>query len=87
MLKGLIYSLVSAFFFGLLAILVKLAYQTGLKDMALLQYRFLLATLLVAGYLLIRNPRLLKIRPATLAKTAFLGRSSTAGRAPASSRP
>ncbi|HAR99360.1 MAG TPA: EamA/RhaT family transporter [Syntrophus sp. (in: bacteria)] len=73
MLKGLIYSLVSAFFFGLLAILVKLAYQTGLKDMALLQYRFLLATLLFAGYLLIRNPRLLKIRPATLAKTAFLG--------------
>jgi drug/metabolite transporter (DMT)-like permease len=73
MFKGLIYSLVSAFCFGLLAILVKLAYQAGLKDVALLQYRFLLATLLFAGYLLILNPRLLKIRPATLAKTAFLG--------------
>ncbi|HOG08157.1 MAG: DMT family transporter [Syntrophales bacterium] len=73
MLKGLIYSLVSAFCLGMLAILIKLAYQTGLKDMALLQYRFLTATLVFGLYLLIRHPRLLRIRPATLAKTAFLG--------------
>jgi drug/metabolite transporter (DMT)-like permease len=73
MFRGLACSLLSAVSFGTLAILVKLGHRAGMTDLALLQYRFLFGAALLFLYLLIREPHLLRIRPAALGKAALLG--------------
>lgn len=73
MLRGLAFSLLSAVCFASLAILAKLGYGASLTDMALLQYRFLFGAVLLLLFLFLRDPSLLKIRPAALGKAAILG--------------
>lgn len=73
MFRGLVFSLLSAVGFACLAILVKLGYRAGLTDMALLQYRFLFGAALLFLFLSLKDPTLLRIRPAALGKAAFLG--------------
>jgi drug/metabolite transporter (DMT)-like permease len=73
LLRGLIFSLLAAFSYGVLAILVKLAYRAGMGEMALLQYRYLFAVTFLLVFLLLRDPVLLRVSRLTLLKTAFLG--------------
>lgn len=73
MSKGLLYSLISAFAFGTLAIFVKLGYRLGMDGMDLLEARFLTGTALLFLVLLIRDRSLLRPRPGTLLRAALLG--------------
>lgn len=73
MLKGMIYSVVSAICFGTLPILGKLGYAQGMGTFELLAYRYGCATLLMGAWLAVTNPAALRVRPSTLAKTALLG--------------
>lgn len=73
MFKGLIYSLISASAYGLLAIIIKLGYRYGLTAGDLLTYRFLGAALMLGLYLALRYPGLLKVRPRTIFKALLLG--------------
>lgn len=73
MLKGLVYSLISGSAYGMLAIIIKLGYLSGLTEHDLLSYRFLGAALIMAVFLLIRHPRFLNVGPTTLVKAGILG--------------
>jgi drug/metabolite transporter (DMT)-like permease len=73
MIKGFAFSVSAAFAFGLLAILVKLSYQTGLEAMELLQYRWLTGAAVLFIYLLLKDRSLLRANPKTLFKAFLLG--------------
>lgn len=73
MLSGVIQAILSAFCFGMLAILGKLAYARGFATFEILQYRFGFAALMLFVYLLATRRDLLKAGPRTLAKAAVLG--------------
>jgi len=73
MIKGCLYAVFSAFCFGMIAILVKLSYQAGLRDMQLLAIRWLSGAAMLFFYLLLRDPGLLKANLRTIAKAAVLG--------------
>ncbi len=73
MIRGCLYAVFSAFCFGMIAILVKLSYQAGLKDVQLLAIRWLSGALMLFFYLLLRDPGLLKANFRTIAKAAVLG--------------
>lgn len=73
MIQGLIYSIISAFAFGSMAILVKLGYNVGVSGGEMMQYRFTYAVLLLLVVLLIKDKSLLKISRSGLGKCAFLG--------------
>jgi len=73
MIRGLIYSLISAIAFGSMAILVKLGYDAGMTGAVMMQYRFTYAILVLLTVLLIKDRTLLRISAAGLGKCAFLG--------------
>ncbi|MCX5837636.1 MAG: EamA/RhaT family transporter, partial [Deltaproteobacteria bacterium] len=73
MIPGFVFSVSSAFAFGLLAILVKLSYQTGLEAMELLQYRWLTGAAMLFVYLVLKDRSLLRANPKTLLKAFLLG--------------
>ena len=73
MLRGLIYSVVSAFCFGCLAILIKLAYQAGFGGQELLSYRFGFGAMFMFIYMILFKPGELRIKKATLVKAMLLG--------------
>ncbi|QJB58226.1 DMT family transporter [Pseudodesulfovibrio sp. zrk46] len=73
MLQGLLYSLISAFSFASMAILVKLGYNAGLDGNEMMQYRFTYAAVLLALYLFIKDRSLLRISLRDLGKCAFIG--------------
>jgi drug/metabolite transporter (DMT)-like permease len=70
---GLIYSLVSAVCFGMMAIIAKFAFAAGLSGPEILQYRFTFATGMLALVLLAKDRTLFRIPPRTLAKCLVLG--------------
>lgn len=73
MIQGMLLAMAAAVCMGLLAVLAKLGYRAGLGDVELLHYRFLFAAASLGAALLVGRPRLLKARPASLAKAAVLG--------------
>jgi len=73
MIQGLIYSIISAFAFGSMAILVKLGYNAGMSGGDMMQYRFTYAVLVLLVILVIKDRSLLRISRAGLGKCAFLG--------------
>jgi drug/metabolite transporter (DMT)-like permease len=70
---GLLLSVLSAFCYGMSPILYKLGYASGLGEMDLLQYRFIVATLLIFLLLLVTSPASLRPTPSLLLKAAFTG--------------
>jgi len=73
MIKGLICSIISACCFGMLPILAKLGYMHGMSTTEMLQYRFLIASLLMGLWYLATDRDVLRISLAGLGKTAILG--------------
>jgi drug/metabolite transporter (DMT)-like permease len=73
MLLGLIYSLISAFAFGSMAIIIKIGYNAGMTGGEMMQYRFVYAVLVLFVVLLIKDRSLLKISRSQLGKCAFIG--------------
>jgi len=73
MIQGLIYSIISAFAFGSMAILIKIGYNAGMTGGEMMQYRFTYAVLIMFVALLIKDKSLLKISRAGLGKCAFIG--------------
>lgn len=73
MIQGLIYSLISAFGFSSLAVLVKLGYDAGLSGEEMMQYRFTYAVLVLFVVLLFKDKSLLRISWSGLGKCAFIG--------------
>lgn len=73
MVRGLFFSIVSACCFGMLPILGKLGHQYGLQTTEMLQYRFGLGALLLAAWFAVADRGVLRIRPRSLAKAAFVG--------------
>ena len=73
MLRGLIYSIISAACFGTLPVLGKLGYELGMQTFELLAFRYGSAALLLGCWLAVTRPSALRIGPRTLAKTALLG--------------
>jgi len=70
---GIIQVLLSGFCFGFLGIFGKRAYELGLSPGEFLALRFVLASLMLAAYLAIRDPRLFRIAPVSLGKCLALG--------------
>ncbi|MBG0789188.1 MAG: DMT family transporter [Desulfovibrionaceae bacterium] len=73
MIRGLIYSIISAAAFGSMAILVKFGYEAGMSGAVMMQFRFSFAVICLLPILLIKDRRLLVISPRALASCAFLG--------------
>ena len=73
MIRGLIYSLISAAAFGSMAILVKLGYSASMTGPVMMQFRFTFAVLFLLAILLIKDRTLLRISLSDLGKCAFLG--------------
>lgn len=73
MLKGLVFSILSACCFGTLPILGKLGYGLGMETFDMLAYRYGFAALMLGAWLAAYRPGALRAAPRTLAKTAFLG--------------
>jgi drug/metabolite transporter (DMT)-like permease len=71
--KGFIYAALSAACFGMLAVLGKLAFSRGFEATEILQYRFGFASLMLLGWFALTNRSVLRARPRTLLKAAFLG--------------
>ncbi|WP_421903593.1 DMT family transporter [Maridesulfovibrio sp.] len=73
MVKGLIYSILSALGLGTLAIFFKLGLAMGLQPVELVQYRFSLGAVALFLWLGISCPGVLKVRFRVLLKAAVLG--------------
>ena len=73
MIQGLIYSVISAIAFGMLAVLVKMGYAVGLGGAEMMQYRFTFAVLILLVVILFKDPSLLRISLSGLLKCAFIG--------------
>lgn len=73
MIRGLVYSLISASAFASLAILVKIGYAAGMTGPVMMQFRFSFATASLLLILLTKDRSLLRIPFRTLGKCAFLG--------------
>ncbi|WP_022663302.1 DMT family transporter [Paucidesulfovibrio longus] len=73
MLRGLVYSVISAMAFGFLPIFGRLGYDCEMGVFEMLQYRFFFAALMLLVWLLLTRPATLKPGPRTLAKAAVLG--------------
>ncbi|SNR81790.1 Threonine/homoserine efflux transporter RhtA [Humidesulfovibrio mexicanus] len=72
-LAGMVCAASSAACFGMLAILGKLAYARGFAPAEILQYRFGLGALLLLVWFAATNRSVLRARPRTILKAAFLG--------------
>lgn len=53
--KGYIYAIISSILFGIMAILVKLALETGLDPFDVVFFRFFFASFIIAGYIFLRH--------------------------------
>ena len=73
MIRGLVYSLISASAFAALAILVKLGYEAGMTGPVMMQFRFSFAAACLFLILLAKDRSLLRISLGDLGKCAFLG--------------
>ena len=73
MLHGMVLALVSALAYSTLPILTKLAYQSGLDRGDMLIARFASSSLVLLAFLWIKDPKLLRVPPATLLKAALIG--------------
>ncbi|MDP4090954.1 MAG: DMT family transporter [Bacillota bacterium] len=73
MLKGYIYSTLSAVLFGSAGIVVKLAYAEGLDPINLLILQYIIAVFIMFVVLVCADRAALKIRPMDLFHTAVLG--------------
>lgn len=73
MLQGLIYAIISASAFGVLAILVKVGYQAGLTGSEMMQYRFGIGSAVLFVVLLLKDRSLLRISRRGLFGCAFIG--------------
>ncbi len=73
LLSGLIYSVVSAVCFGMMAIIAKLGFAAGLSGAHMLQYRFTFASAMLALVLAAKDPRLFRISRSSLLKCLGLG--------------
>lgn len=73
MRKGLACAVLSACCFGLLPILGKLGFAHGLDATRMMQYRFVIGTLVLMGWFAATNRAALRISPRGLLKTALLG--------------
>lgn len=73
MVKGLVYSILSALGLGTLAIFFKIGLGMGLEPLELIQYRFTLGAIALFLWLGITSPKLLMVRPRVLVKAAVLG--------------
>ncbi|MGE4291184.1 MAG: DMT family transporter [Desulfovibrio sp.] len=73
MLRGLVYSVISAIAFGFLPIFGRLGYDCEMGVFEMLQYRFFFAALMLLVWLLLTNPSALRPGPRTLFKAAILG--------------
>jgi drug/metabolite transporter (DMT)-like permease len=71
--RGMAYAVISAVCFGMLAVLGKLAFARGFAAAEILQYRFGIGTLLLLGWFALTDRQVLRVRPKTLLKAAFLG--------------
>lgn len=71
--KGFLYAALSAACFGMLAVLGKLALARGFQATEILQYRFGFASLMLLGWFAATDLSVLRARPKTLLKAAFLG--------------
>jgi drug/metabolite transporter (DMT)-like permease len=70
---GLLLSLLSALCYGMSPILYKLGYASGLGEMDLLQYRFIIAGVMIFALLAVTSPSQLKPSLPLLGKAAFTG--------------
>jgi drug/metabolite transporter (DMT)-like permease len=73
MIQGLLYSIISAFAFGSMAILVKFGYNAGMSGSVMMQFRFTYAVLVLLVVIAIKDRSLLKISRVAIGKCAFLG--------------
>ncbi|WP_419781927.1 DMT family transporter [Maridesulfovibrio sp.] len=73
MLKGPLYSIMSALGLGTLAIFFKLGLGMGLDPLELIQYRFTFGALALFLWLGVTSPGLLKVSPRVLLKAVVLG--------------
>lgn len=71
--KGFIYAALSACCFGMLAVLGKVSMAHGLEAKEILQFRFGFAALMLFGWYALMDRSVLRARPKTLCKAAFLG--------------
>lgn len=72
-IAGMVCAAASAACFGMLAILGKLAYARGFAPAEILQYRFGLGALMLLAWFAATNRAVLRARPRTILKAAFLG--------------
>ncbi|MDI6725404.1 MAG: DMT family transporter [Smithellaceae bacterium] len=73
LLKGLIFSLISAVSMGLLGILGKIGYRAGMSELEMLQNRWFYGAAMLFIYIFLTDRRALRISGITLLKTAILG--------------
>ncbi|SKA64968.1 DMT family transporter [Desulfobaculum bizertense] len=73
MARGLLYAFISAFCFGLLPVLSKLAFGCGMTTFEILQYRFGFGALCLAVYFAIARPQLFRISREGLIKSLLVG--------------
>ena len=73
MIRGLIYSLISAAAFGSMAILVKMGYAASMTGAVMMQFRFTFAVFFLLAILLVKDRALLRISLPALGKCVFLG--------------
>lgn len=71
--RGIVYAILSAACFGMLAVLGKLAFARGFAAAEILQYRFGFASLMLLGWYAATDRSVLRARPRTLLKAALLG--------------
>jgi drug/metabolite transporter (DMT)-like permease len=73
MVRGIIYSIISAICLGTVAIFVKTGLAMGMVPMQIIQYRFTFGGIILFTWICLTRPELLKIRPQGLLKAAVLG--------------
>lgn len=73
MLRGLVYSVISAMSFGFLPIFGRLGFDCEMGVFEMLQYRFFFAALMLLICFLLFKPSVLRAGPRTLAKAAVMG--------------
>lgn len=73
MLKGLIFSIISATCYGCLPIFGKLGYSLGMNEVEMLQYRFGLGAILLGLWLAFTDPGALRLPKRTLMGVLLMG--------------
>lgn len=70
---GYLYALLAAVFFASIAILGKQVIQSGVNSIELMLWQYLFTLIMLATYLLIRQPKSLKVSKSELKRLALLG--------------